>query len=65
MSFFGLTLVASWVVILVWPEIIAYIIGFILIWIWTQILFMKYLFSKSNNSKSNYVSFWKYKIYKD
>ncbi len=58
-------LVSCWITILVFPEIIAYIIGILLLWIWANIIITRFFLDKKTKSKADYVSFGKYKIYKD
>jgi len=66
MSAFWIILVISWIVIITWPEIIAYILWGLLLFFWLNILFAKYVFfSKWKQKEENYVKFWSYKIYKD
>lgn len=66
MSAFWILLVVSWIVIIIWPQIIAYILGWLLLFFWLNILFLKYvIFFKSKNKNEGYVKFWNYKIYKD
>lgn len=65
MPIFWVILVVSGGIIIAWPEIIAYMIGGLLLFLGMNILLAKYLFSKKWNSGENYVKFWNYKIYKD
>lgn len=65
MPAFGILLVVSGVIIIAWPEIIAYMIGWLLLFFGLNIIFAKYLFNKANKSWENYVKFGKYKIFKD
>ncbi len=60
-------LILSWVIIIIWPAIIAYILRFILLFFWISMVSASAIFTKNkkNNSENNYVKFWKYKIYKD
>lgn len=56
-----ISLIVFWIIIIVFPEIIAYLIGSVFIIIWINIL----IFSKSFKSwKEEYVKFGKYKIYR-
>lgn len=61
----GVLLVVSGVIIIAWPEIIAYMIGGLLLFFWLNIIFAKYLFNRAQKWGDNYVKFGKYKIYKD
>ncbi|MDD5770122.1 MAG: hypothetical protein PHE25_04075 [Candidatus Gracilibacteria bacterium] len=65
MSAFGLLLVISGIIIIVYPQIIAYMIGGLLLFFGLNILFAKYLFSKKQKTGENYVKFGNYKIYKE
>lgn len=65
MSAFWIILVVSGIIIIVYPQIIAYILWGLLLFFWLNILFAKFMFSKSSKSWENYVKFGNYKIYKD
>ncbi len=65
MPIFWILLIVSGIIIIVHPQIIAYMIGGLLLFFGINILLAKYLFSKKNTSWENYVKFWNYKIYKD
>lgn len=65
MPIFWLILVISGMIIIIYPQIIAYMIGWLLLFFGMNILLAKYLFSQKGNSGENYVKFWNYKIYKD
>lgn len=65
MSAFWLLLVISGIIIIVYPQIIAYMIWGLLLFFGLNILFAKYLFSKKQKTWENYVKFWNYKIYKE
>ena len=48
------------------PLIISYLIWGFLMFVWLNIIATKFLFFKKSSSNwKDYVSFWKYKIYKD
>ena len=51
MPAFGILLVVSGVIIIAWPEIIAYMIGGLLLFFGLNIIFAKYLFNKANKTK--------------
>ena len=58
-----------WLFIIIFPEIIAFILGWILLFIWLNILFFKYSISKNKDSKSKdkdwvFFQIGNYKIYK-
>lgn len=63
MNFFSIFLIIFWLIIIKFPEIISYLIGWFFVFLWINILIMNLLFKKRSNS--SYVKFWKYKIFKD
>jgi hypothetical protein len=65
MPVFWIILVVSGVIIIAYPQIIAYMIWGLLLFFGINILLAKYLFSKNTKWWENYVKFWNYKIYKD
>lgn len=64
MNFFWIILIIFGVIIILAPEIIAYLIWGFMIFIGINIVISKYLFFRKK-SWEDYVSFGKYKIYKD
>lgn len=65
MPVFWIILVVSGVIIIVYPQIIAYMIWGLLLFFGINILLAKYLLSKNTKWWDSYVKFWNYKIYKD
>lgn len=66
MSYLWTILVIFWIIIIYNPALISYLIWGFMIFVWLNIVITKYFFfKKSNNNWKDYVSFWKYKIYKD
>lgn len=65
MPVFWIILVVSWVIIIVYPQIIAYMIGGLLLFFGINILLAKYILWQKSKSGESYVKFWNYKIYKD
>ena len=65
MSFIWLILTISWLTIIIYPQIIAYLIWGLLLFFWINILITNFFFFKKNKNWKDYVSFWKYKIYKN
>ena len=61
MRIFPIALIIFWVIIILSPEILAYLVGWFFIFVWVNILF--FFWFKKNN-KENYVKFGKYKIYR-
>lgn len=65
MPIFWIILVVSWIIIIVYPQIIAYMLWGLLLFFWVNVLIARYLMKKSNKDGESYVKFWNYKIYKD
>ena len=66
MRLFPIFLIIFWTIIILNPEIIAYLIWWILLILWINMLLFKSLFSflKNKWKKEDYVKFGKYKIYR-
>lgn len=63
MRIFPIWLIIFWIIIILAPEILAYLIGGFFIFIWLNILiFFKWI--KSKKDGSDYVKFWNYKIFR-
>lgn len=65
MLYFWIIMTLFWAFILYKPEIIAYIIWILFIVIWFNIILIKLILNKKYKNWKSYVSFWKYKIYKE
>jgi len=65
MSAFWILLIISWLIIIFFPQIIAYMLGGLLIFFGLNIVLAKFMISRWKNKEEDYVKFWKYKIYKD
>lgn len=63
MKIFPLVLIIFWITLIIFPDIIAYLLGWFFVFIWINMLFLGWLFSKKEN-KEWYVKFGKYKIYR-
>jgi len=63
MRIFPIALIIFWIIIIKFPEIIAYLIGGLLIFIGLNILIFFGWFKKQG-SKEEYVKFGKYKIFR-
>lgn len=61
MRIFPLALIIFWIIIILAPAILAYLLGWLFVFIWLNILIF-FGFKKKNND--NYVKFWKYKIFR-
>ncbi len=59
-------LIIVWVIFIIAPDIIAYLLGWLFIFIGLNMLFIWMAFSKKSKYSwdDNYVKFWKYKIYR-
>jgi len=56
-----ISLIIFWIIIIIFPKIIAWLIWWFLIFVWINILiFMKV----QKKWKDDYVKFWKYKIFR-
>ncbi len=63
MNLFWLLFLVFWIVLIVFPDILAYLLWWFFIFLWINIL----IFFRALNSKKsgeNYVKFGKYKIYR-
>lgn len=65
MPIFWIILIVSGIIIIVYPQIIAYMIGGLLLFFGMNILLAKYLFNRAGKTGESYVKFGNYKIYKD
>ncbi len=63
MNLFWLLLVVFWVTLIVFPDILAYLLWGFFIFLWINILIF-FRAIKSKKSENNYVKFGKYKIYR-
>lgn len=62
MKIFAFILILFWIIVIVNPDIIAYLIWGLVIFIWINILFFS-LFVKKER-KETFVKFWDYKIFR-
>ena len=68
MSKWAIFFIILWIILLVKPEILAYVLWIILLSIGGAIIFAKYKIQKANESTTkgnDYFKFWEYKIYKN
>jgi len=63
MKMIPITLILFGIILIVFPEIIAYLIGAFFIFLGINMLFINMAFSKWNK-KEEYIKFGKYKIYR-
>lgn len=64
MKLFPLTLIAFWIILIVFPEIIAYLIGWFFIVVGINMLAITSFFGKKKDQNGDYIKFGSYKIYK-
>lgn len=64
MSKWAITLIIVWLIIVIFPEIIAFALWGILIVLWAGLLMTKYKMW-SEKTQNDYFKFWDYKIYKN
>ena len=60
--------IVIWIILIAFPEIIAYILGLVFISIWASVLLAKFVWpwaSWSKTKDNDYFKFWEYKIYKN
>lgn len=64
MNLFSILLILFWIIIIANPAIIAYLIGWFMVFIWANILIFSRVFWKKKKWEENYVKFWNFKIYR-
>lgn len=55
-------LILFWIIVIMFPDLLSYLLWGFFIFIWFNILFLGLFFKKPTND--NYVKFWKYKIFR-
>lgn len=68
MSKWAIFFIILWIILLVKPEILAYVLWIILLSIGGVIFFAKYKINKAQGNQwkgNDYFKFWEYKIYKN
>lgn len=63
MVFIWFTTLAFGLLVVIFPNLISYLIWWLLIFIWINIIAFNLIIKKSNK-KDSYVQFWDYKIYR-
>ncbi len=61
MKFFPIILIIFWVIIIMAPEILAYLLGGFFIFVWLNLLLF---FGFKKKASESYVKFWNYKIFR-
>lgn len=64
MKLFPIWLIIFWLIIVYNPDIIAYLLWWLLIFIWLNILIFSSMFNKKSKKWDNYVKFGNYKIFR-
>jgi len=64
MLFYGLFFLILWVLILIYPNLLAYIVAFFFIVVWMNILTLYFLFKKSTKSSEEGFIIGSYKVVK-
>lgn len=65
MKIFSIFLIIFWITIIVFPEFLAYLIGWFFIFIWINILLLWTAFGfAKKKTDDNFIKFGKYKIYR-
>jgi hypothetical protein len=65
MTFYWFLMVLFWVIVIIFPDIIAYLVWWFLVFIGLNILFFRFYFKKNTKTnKESYVEVWGYKIYR-
>ncbi len=65
MKLFAIFLILFWLIIVIFPEFLAYLIGWFFIFIWINIILVWTVFSfAKKKTEDNYIKFGKYKIYR-
>ena len=66
MSKWAVVIIILWVILIFKPEILAYVLGVLLLAVWGVIIFAQYKIKKSSKGgKNDYFKFGEYKIYKN
>lgn len=64
MRYFSIFLIIFWIIMIYNPDIIAYLLGGLLIFIGTNMLFFSWIFWKKKQFNDTYVKFWNFKIFR-
>lgn len=64
MKAFGFFFILFGFAVVIFPQILSYIIWWVFVFIWINFLFIARAFSGKNKWKDNYVKFGNYKIYR-
>jgi len=64
MKLFPVTLIIFWIILIVFPEIIAYLLGWFFVFIGINMLLITTSFGKKKSGDDEFIKFGKYKIYR-
>ncbi len=64
MKFVWIFFIIFWLAVVIYENLLVYLIGWFFIFMWLNILFIAKSFSSKQNWKENYVKFGNYKIYR-
>lgn len=64
MRILPIALIIFWIIVIAAPEILAYLLGWLFIFIWLNMLAFFSFFKKKGDNWEKYVKFGKYKIYR-
>lgn len=65
MKFLSIFLIIFWLIIIIYPEFLAFLIGMFFMFIWLNMFLVSIRFWKwVNQNWDEFVKFWKYVIYK-
>ena len=65
MKLLGITLIVMWIIIIIFPDILAYLLAVFFLITWINILIASNKMWWAKKWKEDYVQFWKYKIFKN
>lgn len=64
MKYSGLFLIAFGLINIIFPDILAYVLGGFCVILWTSIFLWGFRFKANKKHEDPYVKFWNYKIYR-
>lgn len=65
MKWLWIGLVVFWIITILFPEILVFLIWGFFIFLWLNLLAFFWSFGRKREEKEDYVKFWNYKIYRD
>lgn len=61
---FAIFFILFWIIVIIFPKFLAYLIGGFFVFIWISMLSVWSMFNSKKNKEENYIKFGKYKIYR-